>query len=276
MNTIASPIPRARSFHLRLAMADLQQGLASWRIWWNLGWQDIRLRYRRSQLGPLWITLSTAIMIYSMGFLYSRLFKIDLSTYYPYLATGLITWTFISSIILEANDAFVENAGFIKQTCLPFSIYILRLLMRNFIILLHNILPVLPILIYFKVVPSFEGLFYLIGGLILFLNIGFSFGFIFALLGSRFRDMKPIVASLVQVCFLLTPILWQHAMLSPKLQAWMNLNPFYQLIQLLRAPLLGEIPSLNTVLYCLTLAVIGWIVMAITLARCRHRIAFWV
>lgn len=268
--------PTPRTFHLRPAIADLQQGLAAWRIWWSLGWQDIRLRYRRSQLGPFWITLSTAIMIYSMGFLYAKLFKIDLSTYYPYLATGLITWTFISTIILEANEAFVENAGFISQTCLPFSIYILRLLTRNFIILLHNILPVLPILIYYKVAPTAVGIFYLAFGIILFLSIGYSFGLLLAMLGSRFRDMKPIVASLVQICFLITPILWQHSMLSPKLQALMNFNPFYQLIQMLRAPLLGQIPSANTLIYCITLALSGLTLMVIILARCRHRIAFWV
>ncbi len=275
MNTSALAAPLPRTFHLRPAITDLRQGLAAWRIWCSLGWQDIRLRYRRSQLGPFWITLSTAIMIYSMGFLYSKLFKIDLSTYYPYLSTGIITWTFISTIIIEANEAFVENTGFIRQTCLPFSIYVLRLLTRNFIILLHNILPVLPILIYYKIAPTTTGMFYLIFGLILFLSIGYSFGLLLAMLGSRFRDMKPIVASLVQISFLVTPILWQPSMLSPKLQALMSFNPFYQLIQLLRAPLLGQIPSANTLCYCVILAIIGFVSMIIVLARCRHRIAFW-
>ncbi|MBY0377745.1 MAG: ABC transporter permease, partial [Gammaproteobacteria bacterium] len=147
---------------------------------------------------------------------------------------------------------------------------------RNFIILLHNFLPVVPILIYFKVAPSAIGISYLIFGLALFLSIGYSFGLILAILGSRFRDMKPIVASLVQVCFLITPILWQHSMLSPKLQALMNFNPFYQLVQLLRAPLLGQIPSTTTLIYCMVLAIVGLSSMIVVLARCRHRIAFWV
>jgi lipopolysaccharide transport system permease protein len=159
---------------------------------------------------------------------------------------------------------------------LPFSIYILRLLTRNFIVLLHNFLPVLPILIYYKIAPTAEGAVYLIFGLMLFLSIGYSFGLLLAILGSRFRDMKPIVASLVQISFLITPILWQHSMLSSKLQMLMNFNPFYQLIQLLRAPLLGQIPPTNTLIYCIALALSGFILMVIILARCRHRIAFWV
>ncbi len=276
MNTNTASISSPRTFQLGPAISDLQQGLAAWRIWWALGWQDILLRYRRSQLGPLWITLSTAIMIYSMGFLYGKLFKIDLASYYPYLATGLISWTFISSVINEANEAFVENAGFIRQTCLPFSIYILRLLTRNFIIFLHNFLPVLPILIYYKLAPTALGVLYLLFGLMLLLSIGYIFGFLLAILGSRFRDMKPIVASVVQICFLITPILWQHSMLSPKFQAFTNFNPFFQLTQLIRAPLLGQIPSTLTIVYCLVLALAGLALMIVVLARSRHRIAFWV
>lgn len=276
MSNTTTVIPTPPAFQLNLALDDLRLGLTSNRIWWGLGWQDIRLRYRRSHLGPFWITLSTAIMIYSMGFLYGKLFKLDLATYYPYLATGLITWTFISSVIAEANDAFVENTGFIRQTCLPVSIYILRLLTRNFVIFLHNFLPVLPILIYFKITPSIGSLFYLIVGLVLLLSMGYSFGLLLAILGSRFRDMKPIVTSLVQVFFLITPILWQRTMLSPKMQLFMSINPFFQLVQLVRAPLLGQIPPAATLIYCIALALGGLTLMILVLARCRHRIAFWV
>ncbi len=274
--TSISATQTAPPLKLKTAVDDLRQGFLSWRIWLALGYQDIRLRYRRSQLGPFWITLSTAIMIYSMGFVYAKLFKVDLSSYYPYLAAGLVVWTFISSLILESTETFIENSGFIRQTSLPFSIYILRLLTRNFIILLHNILPVLPILIYYKITPSFLSLAYLIFGFVLLLLIAYSYGLLLAIMGSRFRDIKPIIASVVQICFLLTPILWQHKMLSERMQHWTVFNPFYQLVELLRAPFLGQVPAPSTILYCLCLAGFGLGLMLIVLAKSRHRIAFWV
>lgn len=272
-NTTLSP--SSQVFRFNGAMTDVYQGLLSWRIWLALGYQDIRLRYRRSQLGPLWITLSTAVMIYSMGFVYAKLFKIDLSLYYPYIATGLVVWAFISSLILEASDAFIENAAFIHQSSIPFSVYILRLLTRNFIIFFHNLLPVLPILIYYKICPSKLGLLELAFGLIILIIIGYSFGLLLAILGSRFRDMRPIVASLVQVFFLLTPILWQHSMLPQNLQKLTVFNPFYQLVELLRTPMLGQTLALSTIIFCLCLAGVGVILMLLILARSRHRIAFW-
>jgi ABC-type polysaccharide/polyol phosphate export permease len=48
--------------------------LANWQLWSMLGWNDIHQRYRRSALGPFWITISMAIFIVLLGFIYSKLF----------------------------------------------------------------------------------------------------------------------------------------------------------------------------------------------------------
>ena len=40
---------------------DLQEGVRDWRLSRLLAWQDIKQRYRRSTLGPLWLTLSSGI-----------------------------------------------------------------------------------------------------------------------------------------------------------------------------------------------------------------------
>src|SRR5579862_2837418 len=83
----------------RLALADILSGLQEWRIWLLLAWQDVKLRYRRSTLGPFWITLSMAVTIYTMGLLYGRLFKLDLSHYYPFLAASILAWSLLSSLL---------------------------------------------------------------------------------------------------------------------------------------------------------------------------------
>ena len=99
------------SLRFALALQDITQGLLSSRIWLLLAWQDIRLRYRRSILGPFWITISMAISIYSMGFLYGNLFKMDLQQYFPFLATGLLTWTFINTVISDSTNVLIDASG---------------------------------------------------------------------------------------------------------------------------------------------------------------------
>src|SRR5882757_8879566 len=103
---------------------DIGQGLANWRLWSMLGWNDIHQRYRRSALGPFWITISMAIFIVLLGFIYSKLFHQDIAVYLPYVAMGLITWGFITGTTVEACSVFIENAGIIKQIRLPYSIYV--------------------------------------------------------------------------------------------------------------------------------------------------------
>src|SRR3989338_10164686 len=88
----------------QLAWDDFKESLQHWRIWLMLAYQDIKLRYRRSVLGPFWITISMAVTVYSMGFLYSHLFHIELSQYYPFVVASMLAWSLISSVIIEMTD----------------------------------------------------------------------------------------------------------------------------------------------------------------------------
>src|ERR1700730_14608158 len=69
--------------------------LKAWRLWTMLGWNDIRQRYRRSTLGPFWITLSMAVFIGVLGMIYSRIFHVNVEVYLPFLTAGYVTWRFI-------------------------------------------------------------------------------------------------------------------------------------------------------------------------------------
>ena len=112
-----------------------------------LAYQDIQLRYRRSVLGPFWLTLSMAITAYSMGFLYGHLFHTDLEQYYPFLVAGLLTWGLLSNAVTDLTDTFMLSDSLIKQIKLPYTLYIHRVITRNIIIFFHNSLVMVPIYI---------------------------------------------------------------------------------------------------------------------------------
>ena len=125
------------------ALVEFILGATMWRLWVTLAWHDILTRYRRAVIGPFWYTLSMAIFLAALGVLYSTLFRMDIQDYMPFVTAGMIAWTFISIIVLESCVVFVEGAPIILHTRLPLSIYVFRLILRNLIVLLHN----LPILI---------------------------------------------------------------------------------------------------------------------------------
>lgn len=260
-----------------LAWKDITEGLKSWRIWSLLASQEIKQRYRRSTLGPFWITLSMAITVYSMGFLYSRLFHLDLESYYPFLTGGMLAWTLISTLISELTEAFINAEGYIRQIKLPYSLHIHKVIWRNFLIFFHNVIVIVPVLLIFHQVAkvNFNLLWIFPGLLLVYLN-GLTYGSMLAMVSARFRDIPQIVRSLMQVIFFMTPVMWNPATLSSKYQMIARINPFYAFIELIRCPLMGMHPSKNTCVMVGVITLAGLLLSWQIWVRYRARIVYWV
>lgn len=257
-----------------LALTDILLGFKEWRIWLLLAWQDVKLRYRRSTLGPFWITLSMAVTVYTMGLLYSLLFKMDLSHYYPFLAAGILSWSLISSLLTEGAGVFVESEQFIKQMKQPYSLFVFRMVIRNFIIFFHNILVFVPIVLFFHIKITVYSLFIFLGLGIVWIN-GIIYSGLLAILGTRFRDINQLVASLLQVVFFLTPVIWPPSTLPVQYQLIVKFNPFAQFVELLRNPLLGSLPSTYTVFVIAAVTLVGLLSAFMIFAQYRARIVYW-
>ena len=129
----------------------LPRGLGLWRLALTLSWLDIRLRYRGSVLGPLWLTLSTAVMVGALGFLYAYLFHTPIRNYLPFLALSLTLWAFLAAIISDGSTVFTQAEGMIRSMRIPFSLYIYQLLARNVLIFGHNVIVIVVVFLAFQV-----------------------------------------------------------------------------------------------------------------------------
>ncbi len=253
--------------------SDIVVGLSAWRIWGTLGWHDIRQRYRRSVLGPFWFTLSTAIMVVVLGMLYSTLFKQEIKTYLPFLAVGLVVWQYIGSVINEGCSAFIGSAHLIKQIRLPLTIHVCRLAWRNFIILLHSLPVVIVMLFAFGNPIGIEFVLVPFALMILMLH-GIWIGVVLGVLCARFRDIPPIVTNLVQVAFFFTPVMWMPEIIEDR--AWVaHYNPFYHLIEIVRAPLLDRPVHVESWVWSLGLLCIGFMFAQYLMRRARNRVPYW-
>jgi ABC-type polysaccharide/polyol phosphate export permease len=258
---------------VRRATADLLRGARNWELWTSLGWHEIRQRYRRSIIGPFWLTLSMGAMIGGLGFLFSSLFQQNTQDYIPYLALGLIVWALISGLILDACNIFTTAEGAIRQLSVPLSVYVYQTVWRNLIIFAHNMLIYVVVIIIYGVWPGFTALLAIPGMMLLILN-GVWVGFLFGALGARFRDFSPIVASFVQVIFFLTPIFWKEEQLRNR-PAFVDLNPFAHALDVVRMPLLGQVPPWSTWMAAASVTLGGLIVAYLFFVRFRARIAYW-
>lgn len=237
--------------------------------------QDLRGRYRRSVIGPFWITISMGVMIASIGIVFGAIFNTPMDEYLPSLAVGIIVWTFITGMISEGCLGFIDAEGMIKQLPIPLFVYILRVLWRNLLILAHNILILPLVLLVMGKGIGLEALLAIPALLLVSLCLSWV-ALLFAMLCARYRDLPQIVSSVLQVAFYLTPIIWSSSLLPDRLgSTFLQLNPFFHLLELIRAPLLGVVPSLTSLLVVLVIAVLGWGFTLLTFSRLRHRVAYW-
>lgn len=256
-------------------LKDVFNGVRNYPLVLMLGWHDVLQRYRRSTLGPFWLTISMGVMVASLGFVFGQVFKAPLKDYLPFLASGLILWNFISSAINDGCEGFARSEALIKQIPIPLSVHILRVIWRNILILLHTVIIIPITLLAVGRGMGLEALVAIPGLLLLTVNICWVALFL-GVLCARYRDMPQVVLSLLQVLFYMTPIIWMPSLLPERAGIYLlELNPVYHLLSIVREPLLGNLPSTLNWGVAISLALIGWIVTLIFYGRFKRRIAYW-
>lgn len=256
------------------AVDDLVEGCRHWPMWHAMARQDILIRYRGSMLGPFWLTLSMAVMVLSLGLLYSHLLKVETASYIPYLCLGLLSWSLISSLLLDSGQCFTIAEPLIKQIRLPLSIHVYRMIWRNLIIAGHNLVVYIVVMLWFGITPTWTALLVLPGLALVIVNAVWV-ALLLGMMCARFRDIPQIVASLTQIAFFLTPIIWSPDYLGEHRDI-AHLNPFFAYVDLLRAPLLNEVPHILSWVVALIFTAGGWALTLAAYSRFRARVSYWV
>jgi lipopolysaccharide transport system permease protein len=256
------------------AWTDLAEGLACWPLWGRLGWNDILQRYRRSVLGPFWLTASMAVMVFSLGVVYAELFNQPVDDFLPYFCVGLLVWNLISAYLTEGGALFTGSESYIKQIRLPFSVYVYRSSWAKLIIFAHNFIIYIGVMIYFQKWPGIVSLLALPGLMLVVLN-GTVVSLTIGIISARFRDVPQVINSIVQILFFITPVFWKPG--SLKGHAYItDFNPLFHLVEVVRSPLLGSLPSIANYVAVLLLTLVNVAVAGIFFTRFRARIAYWV
>lgn len=249
----------------------------TFRLIYLFGIQDLKQAYRRTTLGPFWITIGMAIQTVTTGFVFSLIFKIELNDYLPFLALNTVIWTFIASSINESCGSIVQSESLIKQIKLPSYLHALRIIWKNLLITGHNfiILPLIFLLFWKKPIEWFA--LAALPGFLFLIAILACLGYIFSVVCLRFRDITPIVSSSLNVLYFVTPIMWKPELLGDDALAHLLLgvNPLYHCFQVIRAPLLGEMPTLeNWIGVTLVLTVAALVALKVSKTFSK-RLVFW-
>jgi len=257
------------------AVCDVAKAIGRADLAGTLGWQDVKQRYRRSKLGPFWLTISMGVLIGALGLVFGGIFNSPLREFLPFLAAGIILWTYISTVINEGCTAFISSDAVIKQLPLPLFLHVMRVIWRNLVILAHNVV-IIPLLFLVFLRPLEVVALLAIPGLILTTLTLAWVALLAGVLCTRYRDLSQMVASVLQITFYVTPIIWMPSMLSGGREfTFLDINPFYHLIEVVRAPILGVAPTLTNWLVSIGISLVGWAITLAVYGKYRSRISYW-
>ena len=233
MTTASLPEQKAPVVHITAeavpaqAFADLLDGARLYELWSRLAFHDIRQRFRRSVLGPFWLTLSMGTMVGTLGFVFSTLFHQDVAKMLPYIATGIIFWGLLTSCINEGTTIFISAESDIRNLAIPLSVHFYRMMARNLMIWGLNMAIYVVVVVRAHarmersaVHPRLHSVSYQSG-----LDIAGGRGALHPL--SRYTTSSPTCS---RWYFTVTPIFWSPESL-PSRPAFVALDPFYHLIR---------------------------------------------
>jgi len=242
-------------------------------FWFVYALQDIKNRYSRSVLGPLWLSLSILVTVCAMGPLYGMLLNQSGGDYYLYLASGVVLWALVATSLAEGSTAFTSHEVFLKQTNIALASYVMRGSVRNIIIFLHNFL----ILLFFYIIfGNLSWRFFLIIPIsLLIFVILYSISLTLAIVCARFRDLIPLVSNLLQLAMFLTPVFWIVPVSSER-QLYTFLNPFFYMLSIFRAPFGLTTFSVWDFFILGVILMVSIISNYFLLNRFKKRIVYWV
>jgi lipopolysaccharide transport system permease protein len=256
------------------ACCEIRAAVCDLTIWKALAQRDIKARYRRTVLGPLWIVILVVTSAAAIALVYGLLLGQPFGTYFVFVAASLVSWSLISNILSEAASLFWLSGTLMKSFQVSPIALLLGNLCKNVIVWGHAILPALVVsaVVMTNDIRAVSAL--PIGLVLVLLNLGW-IGLVIALLGARFRDLHDLVITILSLAFLVTPVIWDASMLGD--YAWLaNVNPLAHLLDLLRRPVLGQWPSLTNVMVATVTAAIGWPFAIAVFTVARSRLPLWI
>ncbi|WP_230492779.1 ABC transporter permease [Martelella alba] len=253
---------------------DLLNSVRCLPLIFHLAYSDTKARYKRSILGPFWLTLGAAIGVAGLGLVWSQLLHQDRREFIPSLTVGLLLWQFMSGCVTESPAVFVRQSKIIRNLRLPLLIHPIQLIVRQMICLAHNLLVLLAVWLVYPQPLGWFTLLGLAGFIIVMLNLLW-ITLLFGLIGARFRDVEQIVQSLMPIVFFLTPVIYRAGHLGIS-QVIIWLNPFSYFITLVRDPLFGHAPDTFVYLAAIISALLGWALTLWLFNRYAPRLAFWI
>jgi len=251
-------------------------GFRNYPLWTRLGLQEIKRRYKRTFIGPFWTTISLGVFILTLGFLWAHLWNQDVGDYLPYLTAGMVIWITLQTVIIEGCETFTSPSSkyLIESLNFPYMVLPCAVVWRNLIVFFHNIIIFVLVAIYAKTELNWNTFLVLPALLFIFIN-SIWVATVLGICCARFRDIRQVIVSILQVLIFITPIFWSADQLEKRLINFVDFNVLYHFIEIVRAPLLGMTASKFSWQIVIITTIFGVIIMYVLYGKFRYKLPYW-
>jgi len=258
---------------IQAAFRDLIDGVRLAPLWLTLGWEQTAARFRRTVLGPFWLTANLLAMAFAISFITGGLFGGSGNGNFPLIISGILCWSLIGAYLGDAANTFIAAGDLMNTMKLPLSFHIFLMLYKNVINFAAQLIALWVVLFLFKTARIPDPSLLLALPMVIIISVFLSL--IIAMPATRFRDVYQTVVFTTQILFFLTPVFWSPASMTGRRAKVLSYNPFAHLLELIRQPLLGNTPSLIHWEWGIGMMLVLGAAAITMLTFYRKRVVFW-
>lgn len=262
---------------MRYLTKDLAESFRYPEFWALSSWLDIVVRYRQSRLGLFWLMAPAIIYIWGLGGFFAHIAGIPLFKFAAHVAIGYTVFRVLSTVIVESTTAFTNSSAFIMDGHVRLTDFMLRVIAKALFYFIAS-LPVVAVALAIYPDLHWSGVVLSAPSMVLVILNVLWVGVLFGLVGARFPDMGQFIGNVFMFAFLLTPIIWSAdgIPVDSLRGALMRLNPLFHMVEIVRAPMLGERIESMTFYYMGALTVVGWMLAVVAYRRYARFVPIWI
>ena len=256
MTTEATSIPQPEADAVRpaptrppavLIESERSPFALDWREMWVyrellyiLVWRDIKVRYKQTVMGALWVVMQPLLTMLVFTFIFSKLKTAPSGDVpYPLFAySGLLLWTFFANAITNSVNSLISNSHLVTKVYFPRLFIPAATVVAGLLDLAVASVILVGLLFYYRVAPTINLLF-APAFLALMLVLALAAGLIVSAVTVKFRDLRHVVPFAVQILMLASPVIYSSEIVGERWQVVFALNPLAGIIEGFRASLFG-------------------------------------
>jgi ABC-type polysaccharide/polyol phosphate export permease len=256
---------------------ELRESLRHPEFWAISSWLDIVVKHRKSSLGILWLFMPSVIYVWGMGYYFAVAQGRTMATFAVHVALGSMIFKTLMSSIMESTSVFGGNRSFIMDGHMRLTDYLLEALAKSFFYSCTYIPVTVVAMLIFPDLNLHAAVWMPLSFVIVYIN-ALWITVVFSLVGARYPDFGQFMGNTSIFLFLLTPIIWYpEQMPADSFRGQlMRFNPFYHLITVFRAPILGERVEMFSIYYIAVMTVAGLALATFLYRRYARFVPLWI